>query len=69
MKRRDFERILKDAGYQVLRSNGHTTWANSLGHTVAIPQSSEINKMMARRLLKEIDKATSSFSAQMGASL
>lgn len=63
MKRKDFERLLKDAGYVVLRSNGHITWGNSAGHTVAVPHGKELNKMVARRLIKEITQA----NPEMGA--
>ena len=57
MKTKDFLRILKEAGYVLIRSGRHEIWGK-LGHHIAIPHGSggkEINKMVARRILKEIN--------------
>lgn len=67
MKRKDFERLLKDEGYQIVRSNGHITWGHPQGHTVAIPHGKELNKMVARRLIKEIAQSKNKPLVQVGA--
>lgn len=53
MKTVDFERILKQNGFSLVRSSGHHVYSNGTKN-VAIPRGREINKMVARRLLKEI---------------
>ena len=55
MKRRDFERLLLDHGFQLIRESSHRVWSNGQRH-VAVPHGKEINKMVARRLLKEIEQ-------------
>lgn len=54
MKTKEFERILKEMGYQIIRLGGHRIWGNGQRH-IAVPNGREINKMVARRLLKEIN--------------
>jgi predicted RNA binding protein YcfA (HicA-like mRNA interferase family) len=56
MKTKEFLRILKDMGYALIRTGKHEIWGRP-GHHIAIPHGSngkEINKMVARRILKEI---------------
>lgn len=57
MKTRDFVSILRDQGYELVRSGRHIIYGKA-GHHIAIPHGSggkEINKMVARRILKEIN--------------
>ena len=56
MKYRDMARFLRDKGYVIIRSTSHEIWGKG-SHTVAMPHISkgEINKMVARRLMKEIE--------------
>lgn len=54
MRTRDFERILEEMGYWLARSNGHNVWSNGTNR-VAVPHGKNINRMVARRLLKEIN--------------
>lgn len=53
MKTREFESILKECGFWLARSSGHNVWSNGVKH-VAVPNQKVINKMVARRLLKQI---------------
>jgi predicted RNA binding protein YcfA (HicA-like mRNA interferase family) len=54
MKTREFERILESVGFWLARSNGHNVWSNGV-RRVAVPHGKHINRMVARRLLKEIE--------------
>lgn len=53
MKTADFERILKNMGFALVRNNGHSVWSNGK-QRVAIPHGREMNRMIVRRLLKDI---------------
>jgi predicted RNA binding protein YcfA (HicA-like mRNA interferase family) len=53
MKTSDFERILSSLGFTLARTNSHRVWVKD-AHRVAVPPHKTINKMIARRLLKEI---------------
>lgn len=53
MKSSEFERILKQCGYILARVASHRVWSNGQKQ-VAVPHGKEINRMVARRLLKEI---------------
>jgi predicted RNA binding protein YcfA (HicA-like mRNA interferase family) len=53
MKTREFEKILESCGFWLARSNGHNMWSNGVKR-VAVPHGKNINRMVARRLLKEI---------------
>lgn len=53
MRTNDFERILKSMGFVLVRSNGHSVWSNGK-QRVAIPHGRIINRMVVRRLLKDI---------------
>lgn len=53
MNTKDFERILREMGFQLVRSNDHKIWSNGQKN-VAVPHQKEINKMIARRTLKEL---------------
>lgn len=54
MKRNEFEKCLKRQGYTLIRSNAHHIWSNGT-HSIAVPNHKEINRMIARRLLKEMN--------------
>ena len=59
MKTKEFLQILKQMGYALIRSGRHEIWGKP-GHHIAIPHGSggkEINRMVARRTLKEIGNA------------
>lgn len=48
----DFDRMLKNNGYSKLRSKGsHTIYCNRDGNKITV--NSHLNKMVARRLIKE----------------
>ena len=53
MKTKDLERIMKKNGYVFIRNSGHIIWGNGV-KTIAIPRGNEVNKMIAKRILKEI---------------
>jgi predicted RNA binding protein YcfA (HicA-like mRNA interferase family) len=54
MKWRDFERLLKQHGYVLNRTSGsHGIYVKD-GKHITIPRGREINKMVARRLMKEM---------------
>lgn len=53
MKTKDFERLLVDVGFTLVRLSAHRVWSNG-PQRVAVPQGRTINRMIARRLLKEI---------------
>jgi len=53
MRFNDLERILIESGYVLVRSSKHKIYSNGK-NTVAIPHQKEVNKMMVRRILKEI---------------
>lgn len=54
MKIKDFERLLKEVGFKPDRQSGsHLVWISGERH-VSVPQGRDLNKMLARRLLKEI---------------
>lgn len=53
IKRQEFINIIKSMGFVFYRHGKHEVWSNGTRH-IAIPSSKEINRMVARRLLKEI---------------
>ena len=54
MKNKDFARILKDEGFSPQRQSGsHLIWSDGK-RNVSVPQGSNVNRMLARRLIKEI---------------
>lgn len=53
MKTNEFERILGSMGYVLARCGAHRVWSNGVKQ-IAVPHGKEINRMVARRLLKEI---------------
>lgn len=53
MKYKDLERILNEMGYQFVRMSKHVIYSNGI-KTVAIPHQREINRMLSKRILKEI---------------
>jgi len=56
MKLRDFEKILSEVGFSLVRlgGNGHRVWGDGARH-ISVPNGREINRMVARRLLKELN--------------
>lgn len=56
MKKKEFLRLLKSLGFVLIRSNKHEIWSNGT-HTIPIPHGdgTQINRMLARRILKDID--------------
>lgn len=54
MKTNDFERILNKSGFALVRNSKHRIFSNGL-KSVAVPQGKVINRMVARRILKEIN--------------
>jgi predicted RNA binding protein YcfA (HicA-like mRNA interferase family) len=54
MKWREFERLLKSQGYQLVRTSGsHGIYVKD-GKHVSIPRGRDVNRMLARRLMKEM---------------
>jgi len=53
MKTRDLEKLLTDAGFVLIRLSAHRVWSNGVT-TVAVPHARDVNKMMTRRILKEM---------------
>jgi hypothetical protein len=53
MKSTELEKILKLMGYSLVRLNKHRVWSNGK-HSAPVPHDKEINRMVARRILKEI---------------
>ena len=53
MKTVEFERILVDFGFSLVSSGKHRKWSNGV-NTVMIPHAREINRMIAKRILREI---------------
>ena len=50
--------ILEMKGYTYLRDGkgSHRIYGNSEGNIIAIPKKEKVNRMMAQRLLKEIER-------------
>lgn len=48
---RSFKKLLHDNGYERVRGGGHLIYSNGT-NTISIP-SNNINRMVARRLIKE----------------
>jgi hypothetical protein len=53
MKTKDFERILRELRFQLIRNSNHKIWSNGK-ETIPIPHKKTLNKMIARRLLKTL---------------
>lgn len=53
MKTRKFEKILSDFGFVLSRTGDHRVWVKAGTH-VPVPSGRDINRMVARRILKEI---------------
>jgi hypothetical protein len=54
MRTSDFERILTNMGFCLVRGGKHKVWSNGILH-VAVPWGRTINRMLARRELKKIN--------------
>jgi mRNA interferase HicA len=55
VKRRDFERLLREHGCVPVRDKGeHTVWQNPSGDVVPVPRHSEIKKYTAREICKDL---------------
>jgi len=51
---REWERMLKDNGYQLMRTSGdHQIWFNKNTGKTLLSTATRINPMVARRLIKE----------------
>lgn len=55
MKTRDFERFLSQEGYVLISNGSHKKWVKN-AHSVMVVHAREMNKMVARRLMKEIER-------------
>lgn len=53
MKLVELERILAEMGFSLIRLSKHRIWGNG-PKRVALPHDKQVNRMMARRVLKEI---------------
>lgn len=51
MKRRDLEKILKEYGYVLVRSNKHYIYSNGK-NSVAVPMKKDYTRGLARRILE-----------------
>ncbi|MGH9457235.1 MAG: type II toxin-antitoxin system HicA family toxin [Thermoanaerobaculia bacterium] len=56
MKRRDLERRLSDLGWRFLRSGGRQDVWTDGEHEEAIPRHREINDILARAILRRVEK-------------
>lgn len=54
MKKRDLERQLISHGYRLVRYSRHPVYENAEGKHIALPHGNEINKMLAKKILKQI---------------
>ena len=52
MKKTDLERILKAAGWEIVRQGNHEIWGKD-GKTVPIPRHKEIKENTIRDILKK----------------
>jgi mRNA interferase HicA len=53
MKRKELERKLREAGWQLLRHGGkHDVWTNGTIEE-PVPRHPEINEMLARKILRK----------------
>lgn len=55
MKIRDLEKILVDNGFKLIRSSKHMIYSNGF-NIIPIPHQKECNKMLAKRIVKEIKR-------------
>jgi predicted RNA binding protein YcfA (HicA-like mRNA interferase family) len=56
MKRQELERLLKKAGYVLMRQNKHALWFKTGSPNVVLPRHKDINKMITRDILKQLNK-------------
>lgn len=50
----EFIRLLNNNGFKKVSSTGsHVKFKNNIGNTIVVPIGHDINRMMARRLIKE----------------
>lgn len=52
MKRVELEKILKERGFRLVRSNKHSIWSDGKRH-VAVPNKKEINKLTSLQILRK----------------
>ncbi len=53
MKRRDFERLIKVAGFNFKEHGGnHDTWKRGI-ETIQVPRHKELNEKLAKRILRD----------------
>ena len=55
MKTRDFERYLTQEGYALAASGSHKKFIKG-SHAIMVVHGREMNKMVVRRLLKEVER-------------
>lgn len=53
MKTKVLGRILIEKGYWVARYSKHVIWTNGI-KTVAVPHQKEVNRMLCKRIIKEL---------------
>ncbi len=53
MKTKDIERVLAENGYCLVRNSKHKIYSNGTS-TVAVPHTNEVNKMLSKHILKQI---------------
>lgn len=54
MKTKDFERILTELGFALTSQSKHRIWKRG-PDVVPVPQGKNINRMIARRILRSLD--------------
>ena len=54
----EFVSMLESKGYVYLRDGegSHRIYGNDKGNIIAVPKKEKVNRMMAKRLLKEIER-------------
>lgn len=55
MKTRDFEKYLSHEGYTLMGSGSHKKFVKG-SHVIMVVHGREMNKMVVRRLLKEVER-------------
>lgn len=54
MKLNELEKILISSGYILARTNKHRIWTKTGNLPVSVPNHRFVNKMVAKKILKEI---------------
>lgn len=61
MKTRDFKKLLQDEGYGMVSTGSHKKFVKG-SHVIMVVLAREMNKMVVRRLIKEIERNRLCFS-------